>query len=124
MPKDPSGRITLRCIPDRIRVRAGGTLIADSRNPVELREIGYPPRRYLPRSDVVTARLQPSTTTSHCPFKGDATYYNLILDDGVIADAAWSYEAPYAAMAAIRGHIAFDSSELVELAVDDDSETA
>lgn len=112
MPKDPSGRISLRSLPGRLRVRAGGTLIADSRNAVELLETGYPPRCYLPRGDVDMERLQPSPTQTHCPFKGDASYYNIILDNGIIEDAAWSYEDPYEAMTAIRGHLAFDSPEL------------
>lgn len=114
MQHDPKGRITLQKTAARIRVLAGDTVIADSRNAIELRETDYPPRFYLPREDVAMDRLQESKTATHCPFKGDATYYNLLLEDRTIADAAWSYEEPFADMEAIRGHLAFASPELEE----------
>jgi uncharacterized protein (DUF427 family) len=83
-------RITTRPSSRRVRVESGGQLIAESARAVELDETGLPTRYYLPREDVRTELLTPSQTTSHCPFKGDATYVSA---PGA-KDAFWVYEAP------------------------------
>ena len=83
-------RITTRPSERHVRVLAGGEVLADSRRAVELEETGLPTRYYLPREDVRTDLLTPSATTSHCPFKGDATYFSA---PGA-QDAFWVYEAP------------------------------
>jgi uncharacterized protein (DUF427 family) len=67
-----------------------------------LSETGLPNRVYVPR-DSVTGTVEPSQTTTYCPYKGDATYWNV---DGV-ADAAWSYEDPFDEVLAIKGHLSF-----------------
>ncbi|WP_280541790.1 DUF427 domain-containing protein [Chromohalobacter sp. 11-W] len=99
-------RISLHPHTRRVRVWAGDTLLADSTRAVELREQGYPPRQYLPESDVHMAQLFYSTTVTHCPFKGDATYYSV--DEH--PDVAWQYANPLANMAAIADRLAFDDS--------------
>ena len=73
-----------------VRVEHDGQVLAESDRAVELEETGLPTRYYLPREDVRTDLLTPSDTTSHCPFKGDATY----LSAPGAADAFWVYEAP------------------------------
>jgi uncharacterized protein (DUF427 family) len=83
-------RITTRPSSRRVRVESGGQVIAESDRAVELHETGLPTRYYLPPEDVRTELLTPSDTTSHCPFKGDATYFSA---PGA-ADAFWVYEAP------------------------------
>jgi uncharacterized protein (DUF427 family) len=83
-------RITTRPSTRHVRVEAGGQVLAESDRAVELDETGLPTRYYLPREDVRTELLTPSDTTSHCPFKGDATY----LSAPGVADAFWVYEAP------------------------------
>jgi uncharacterized protein (DUF427 family) len=83
-------RITTRPSSRRVRVESGGQVIAESDRAVELHETGLPTRYYLPREDVRTELLTPSETTSHCPFKGDATYVSA---PGA-KDAFWVYEAP------------------------------
>ncbi len=99
-------RISLHPHTHRVRVWDGDTLLADSTRAVELREKGYPPHQYLPESDVQMAQLLRSTTVTHCPFKGDATYYST--DEH--PDVAWQYAEPLAGMAAIAGRLAFDDS--------------
>jgi len=101
-------RISLHPHTRRVRVWDGDTLLADSTRAVELREQGYPPRQYLPESDVHMAQLFHSTTVTHCPFKGDATYYST--DDQ--PDVAWQYAEPLADMAMIAGRLAFDDTTL------------
>ena len=95
----------------RVRVTWRGEVIADSRRALELHEgesptgsVVAPVVYYLPREDVKMERLVRTTHSTHCPFKGDASYYSL--RDGP-ENAVWSYENPYDAVAAIRGHLAF-----------------
>ena len=72
-----------------------------------MREAGCPPVIYVPREDVRMARLSVTAQTTHCPYKGDASYF-VVSDAGTRRETiAWSYEDPYPAMAAIRGHLAF-----------------
>src|SRR4051794_4062042 len=71
-------------------VQAGGEVLAASDRAVALEETGLPTRYYLPREDVRMDLLSPSDTTSHCPFKGDATYFSA---PGA-KDAFWVYESP------------------------------
>ena len=91
----------------RVRVRSGGAIVADSAHALMLEETGHAPVFYLPRGDVRMDDFSPSERTSHCPHKGDASYFNLDTGDGPIADAAWSYEAPYPIALSIAGHLAF-----------------
>jgi uncharacterized protein (DUF427 family) len=83
-------RITTRPSSKRVRVEHDGTTLAESGRAVELDETGLPTRYYLPREDVRMELLTPSATTSHCPFKGDATYFSAPGAE----DAFWVYESP------------------------------
>jgi uncharacterized protein (DUF427 family) len=88
----------------RARVRIGGEIVADTAHALLLEEGALPPVFYIPRGDVHMDRLIPSATTSHCPFKGDASYFDAA---GGPADVAWSYERPLDQVLAIAGHLAF-----------------
>jgi len=99
-----TSRITTGPAGVRVRVTFAGELIADSRDAVVLHEGSYPPVYYLPRKDVKMDRLARTSHRSHCPFKGDASYYSL--KDGP-ENAVWSYEQPIAAAAAIKELLAF-----------------
>lgn len=91
-----------------VTVRVNGETIADTERAVTLQESTYPAVQYIPLSDVVTERLRPSDTATYCPFKGDASYYHVVTEAGAtIADAVWTYEKPYPAVAPIAGHVAF-----------------
>ena len=49
-----------------------------------------------------------SDTQTYCPFKGDASYYDVVTGAGdTVEDAIWTYEEPYPAVAPIAGHVAF-----------------
>ncbi len=111
---NPEGRISLHANPARVRIHAGDTLIADTRDAIELRETGYPNRQYIPRADIAMANLSATQTATHCPFKGDTVYYEIQGSDRRIADAAWSYEHPFEAVAPIAGHLAFDTDAVDE----------
>ena len=92
MPKTQRAhKITTRPSHRHVRVElADDTVLAESQNAVELDETGLPTRYYLPRDDVRMELLTPTDTTSHCPFKGDATYFSA--PDA--KDAFWVYEHP------------------------------
>ena len=83
-------RIATRPFEGHVEVVKDGEVLASSDRAVALEETGLPTRYYLPREDVRTDLLEPSETTSHCPFKGDATYFSA---PGA-KDAFWVYEAP------------------------------
>jgi uncharacterized protein (DUF427 family) len=83
-------RIATRPSTRHVRVERDGQVLADTRRALELSETGHRTRFYLPRKDVRMDLLEPSDTTSHCPFKGDATYFSA---PGV-GDAFWVYEQP------------------------------
>lgn len=106
--------ITISPTPGRVVVTAGGRVLADSRCALTLREAGYPDVQYLPREDIDLTRLQGSEHASYCPYKGEAAYFHLL--DGA-ANVAWSYPAPYPAVAGIRDYLAFypDRVDAIEL---------
>ncbi|MDX6255443.1 MAG: hypothetical protein QOJ11_1777 [Frankiales bacterium] len=108
--KFPNARHPITIDADTVRVvaRVGDTVIADSSDALTLREAGYPPVHYLRLGDVVPGRLRPSTSHSYCPYKGDASYYDVVLPDKTeLLGAAWTYLAPYPAVDAIAGRVAF-----------------
>lgn len=88
-------------------VRAGGAVIAESADALELTEGDYAPVIYFPRTDVAMAFLEPGERISTCPHKGDATHYTIVTKSRRLPDAAWSYEAPNPGVARIEGHLAF-----------------
>jgi uncharacterized protein (DUF427 family) len=91
----------------RVRVRFGGEIVADSAHALLLEEGSLPPVFYLPRGDVQMDHFTPSAHRSHCPFKGEASYFDVEVGGRREPEAAWSYEAPIPAAAQIAGHLAF-----------------
>jgi uncharacterized protein (DUF427 family) len=91
----------------RVRVSFAGKTIADSTNALVLEEANYPPRFYIPRQDVAMDMLTRTEHASHCPYKGDASYFSIAAGGKTAENAVWSYEAPFPAMAAIKDHLAF-----------------
>jgi uncharacterized protein (DUF427 family) len=112
--KRPEHRITVSPAARRVRVTAGGEVLADSHGALAMKEGDYPLVYYFPRKDVRMERLERSTHSTHCPFKGDASYFSL---KGGARDVVWSYEQPFDEMAAIREYLAFypDKVEIAEL---------
>ncbi|BBY39660.1 hypothetical protein MMAN_37940 [Mycobacterium mantenii] len=108
--KEPSAGhpITIEPTKGRVQVTVNGELVADSTAALELREATLPAVQYIPIADVVQERLTRTDTTTHCPFKGDASYYSVTTSAGdTVNDVIWTYEQPYPAVAAIAGHVAF-----------------
>ncbi|MBK3405136.1 DUF427 domain-containing protein [Methylorubrum populi] len=103
----PAHPITITPHPGPVRIRLGGRVVAETRQALELREAGYGPVLYIPQKDVGPGLLNLNPRRSYCPYKGEASYFDLSADGAPRAAAAWSYENPYPAVARIRGHVAF-----------------
>ncbi len=103
----PDHPITITPNPSRVVVTVGGRVIADSRAALTLQEAAYPPVLYFPRADVDMAALARTDHATYCPYKGDCAYYSIPAGGERAANAVWTYEAPYEAVAAIRDHLAF-----------------
>ena len=105
--KWPQHRIEEKHLEDRMRIEVDGHLIADSRDVIRVDEDGHPRRYYFPRADVHMDQFERSTTTTQCPFKGTARYFDLRVDKAKFGDAAWSYEDPYDEHRALKDRLAF-----------------
>lgn len=100
--------ITVEPTGEHVTVRVNGEIVADTDNALTLQESTYPAVQYIPRDDVVQSALRGSGTETYCPFKGEASYFHVVTESGdTVEDAIWTYEAPYPAVAAIAGHVAF-----------------
>ena len=104
---NPDQPITIRSAENRWRVEMAGHVIADSADAVILDERGHSPVVYFPREDVALEYAAKTHHASHCPRKGDASYYTFKLDSDLEENVAWSYEQPFEAVGQIAGRIAF-----------------
>ncbi len=108
--REPSAEhpITVEPTGKHVTVRVNGEVVAESDNALTLQESTYPAVHYIAVGDVVASVLSSSDTTTYCPYKGDASYFHVTTAAGdTVEDAIWTYAAPYPAVAAIAGHVAF-----------------
>jgi uncharacterized protein (DUF427 family) len=103
----PDHPITITPNPRRVRVTAGDIVIAETAKALTLKEAKYPAVQYVPREDANMSLLKRTERTTHCPYKGDASYYSVKADGKTLDNAIWTYETPFPAMAEISGHLAF-----------------
>ncbi|WP_166416184.1 DUF427 domain-containing protein [Cochlodiniinecator piscidefendens] len=88
-------------------VRAGGAVLGETTNALELSEGDLSPAIYFPRSDIAMAFLDNSDHKTNCPHKGEARYFSIQTKSVLIDNAGWSYEDPVEAVERIKGHISF-----------------
>jgi uncharacterized protein (DUF427 family) len=91
----------------RLRVIYNGRVVAETTRALALQEKGYRPVLYIPRDDAQMVLFERTTHTTHCPYKGDASYYSIRVGEGVSENAIWSYEQPFPAVAEIACRLAF-----------------
>ncbi|MCB4455937.1 DUF427 domain-containing protein [Leisingera sp. McT4-56] len=96
-------------------VRSGGAVLGETANALELSEGDLDPVIYFPRDDIAMAFLDRTSKTTHCPHKGDASYFSIANKSSVTENAAWSYEDPKEDVAEIKGHLAFVLSDSVKV---------
>jgi uncharacterized protein (DUF427 family) len=115
--KWPEHTIREEPVSQRIQVAIDGEIVADSSNVLKIVEDKYPPRYYFPRSDVQMGKLERSTTTSECPFKGTARYFSLNAGGRKLEDVVWSYEDPYDEHAELKDRLAFYDDNRPEIEI-------
>lgn len=94
-------------------VRAGGAVLGESNDALELTEGDRPFVIYFPRGDIAMAFLDQTDHTTTCPHKGVASYFSIVTKSTTLIDAAWSYEDPKPDMARIKDHLAFYASDTI-----------
>ncbi len=99
----------------RVRVEFNGTFVADSSRAIILHETRAAPMHYFPADDVRMECLERTPFRTHCPFKGNASYWTLKVDGKVAENAAWAYEEPYPDAEPIRGYLSFYRSKIAAL---------
>jgi adenylate cyclase len=104
----------------RIRVEYNGIWVADSTKALILHETRRAPAYYFPRADVQMALLEKTPLVTHCPFRGNATYWTLRAGGAVAENAAWSYEEPYAEGALVKARVCFDRERVSAIYEGDD----
>ncbi len=91
----------------RVKVVFNGVVVADSSRAMVMRETRHQPVYYLPREDIRMELLQRTAHHTHCPFKGNASYWTLTVGDKTTENAAWSYEEPFEEAAQVKDYLAF-----------------
>ncbi|MDQ2091560.1 DUF427 domain-containing protein [Marimonas arenosa] len=106
-------KITVTAAPGTWVVRAGGAVLGETKNALELVEGDYPPVIYFPREDIAMAFLDATDHSTHCPWKGDASYFSIVTKSTTLENAVWSYENPTEEVARIKDHLAFYTGDQV-----------
>jgi uncharacterized protein (DUF427 family) len=116
-PKDPYVRVDTVHSSRRLKVVLNGQVVAETDRPVLLFETGLITRYYIPKMDVRLDLLEPSDTRTACPYKGEASYYSVRVDDQVFNDLIWYYPHPYPEVGMIQNLLSF-YNETVDLYLD------
>jgi uncharacterized protein (DUF427 family) len=104
---EPDHPITIAPANGRVRITFAGKVVADTTRALILKEASYEPVLYIPRDDADMSAFSRSEHSTHCPYKGDASYFTIDVLGERAENAAWSYEQPYPAVREIVGHLAF-----------------
>ena len=105
--KYPDYRVDLEASSERIRVRLGDEIIADSSRTLRVLETKHDPVVYFPREDVRFELLEASDQTTFCPFKGEASYWTARAGERVEDNLVWSYEDPFDEVAGLKDYVSF-----------------
>ncbi|MGI8526188.1 MAG: DUF427 domain-containing protein [Pseudolabrys sp.] len=103
----PDHPITVTPNKRRVRVMLAGKVIADTTKALTLTEASYPPVQYIPRNDADMSALKATAHHTHCPYKGDASYFTITASGKTADNAVWSYQQPFPAVQEIAGYLAF-----------------
>jgi len=103
----PDHPITITRNAGRVRVSFAGRVLADTTRALTLKEASYPAVHYIPRADADMSLLARTGHNTHCPYKGEASYFTIDAAGRSIENAVWSYEQPFPAMSEIKEYLAF-----------------
>jgi len=107
----------------RFRIVHRGVIVASRQSGVRTLETSHPPSYYFPPADVAPSVLRPSRRRSVCEWKGEAVYFDVVVDGEALRDAAWSYPDPNPAFRVLRDHVAFYAWPFDGCFVDDERVT-
>lgn len=108
----------LEPVSQRITVRLGGVIVADTIRALRVLETHHAPTYYLPPGDIL-ATLRPAHGSSVCEWKGVARYFDVLAGSATAPRAAWAYDDPTARLATLAGHVAFYAALIDEAWVGD-----
>jgi uncharacterized protein (DUF427 family) len=117
-PRDPYKRIDTLYSSRHVKIMLDGVTLAESSRPVIVFETSVPVRYYLPKEDVAMELLEPTETSSRCPYKGIASYWSAVVNGKNYEDIVWSYQEPIPEMPKIKDLLSF-YNEKVQVYVDD-----
>jgi uncharacterized protein (DUF427 family) len=110
--RNPSHRITIEPFDGVVTVVFSDAILASTDEALALRETNHQPVFYIPFKDVYFELLRRSDSSTHCPYKGDASYWNVSAAGEAVNDVMWAYEEPFDEMKQIKGHGAFYPSKV------------
>jgi uncharacterized protein (DUF427 family) len=116
-PRNPYTRVDILRSSRPVLIEVAGIVVAETTQPTFLFETGLPRRTYIPKLDVRMDLLDPTESSTMCPYKGTARYWSVRAGNEVHADLSWSYDAPFRESAPIAGLVAF-YDEKVDVLVD------
>ena len=117
-PRDPYKRVDVMQSSRHVRVVMAGETVAETRRPRLLFETGLPTRYYMPKEDVRAELIEPSSTTSRCPYKGLASYWSIKVGGKVFKDFVWSYPNPIPESPKIKDLLCFFNERVDAILVD------
>ena len=115
--QQPKHKVVATHVRARVQARVGDKVVAETDDVIQVNEDGSPIRYYFPRTDVKMELLAPTDTTTECPFKGTARYFDLRTDDETLDEAVWSYESPYEELAELKDRVAFYDDKIPEIEI-------
>lgn len=110
--RQPDRRMHYAPTSSRVRVILNSVLVADSTNAIMLQEEDFPPVYYLPQVDVRMDLARRTGRSTHCPFKGNASYWTVTVGDKVAKNTIWAYETPFDEAMAVRNLVAFYANKV------------
>jgi len=115
--KWPNHKVQEEPVGNTMKVEINGETIAQSNDVISVKEDHHPIRYYFPRKDVVMNKLHRTTTTTECPFKGEANYFSVDAGGKTFEDAVWTYENPYDEHRDLKDRVAFYDDKIPEIQV-------
>lgn len=110
--RDPYTRVDILASSRRVRVEIDGVTVADTTNASFLFETHLPTRYYIPKTDVRMELLTPTDLATHCPYKGEARYWNVTVGEKVHENVVWGYDAPLPESQKVVGLVSFYNEKL------------
>ena len=117
-PADARHFMRVKALPHPAVAAVAGREIVRSDDAVRVQEVGrdlYDPVVYFPRASVPAGLLRATARTTRCPIKGETEYYDVVVGDRVLAEAAWSYVRTldlHPDLERLRDRIAFDAAQV------------